>query len=622
MCGIVGALGYGGPGRVARMVAVVKHRGPDDEGICEDQAHGLELGHRRLAILDPSPAGHQPMALCGRYHIVYNGEIYNFSSIRAELEDRGRRFYSNTDTEVLLAAYAEWGHECLPRLRGMFAFAVWDVQQEELFLARDRFGIKPLYYAQTSGGFVFASELKALLASGVVSRAVDRAAIWEYLTYGSIPQPRTILRDARMLPAGHYMRVRRAEASVYRYWDIEQSTRGLRRELAEIPYRDAVAGVRERLEEATRLHLIADVPVGAFLSGGIDSTLVVGLMSRVTSHPIRTYSVGFEGAHSHMSELRWARIAAERFGTEHTEVVVTADDAARVFERLVAFIDQPSLDGTNTFLVSEAAKRGVTVALSGLGGDELFAGYPHFDRIGWVSRWAPKGMGPVGGVFARAGRALPGRWRTPLETLAAPPAERLAALRRILRTDEQQWAIAEGFRRSYGSVASPVERLSAALREGLDSTAQVSYAEIGGYLQDTLLRDADALSMAHSLEVRPVLLDHVLAEYAFALPSEHKLSGGMGKRVLIDAAADVLPPEIVHRPKMGFELPLMSWLRSSLRERARELFAGPAARALFSPAFLAAAAAELDGGSSRSNRLWAYAVLLAYLEEHGLDVEG
>jgi asparagine synthase (glutamine-hydrolysing) len=621
MCGIAGMIGAGAREALPAMQGAIAHRGPDDAGTFHDPAGGVALAHRRLSIIDPSPAGHQPMEdPSGRFRMVYNGEVYNFRALRQELEDAGCAFRSHTDTEVILAGYARWGEGVLPRLRGMFAFAVWDRERGELFLARDRFGIKPLYWTRTpEGAFAFASELGALLAGRVVSRRADREAIWEFLSYGAVPQPRTILADVRALPAGHWMRVRGDDAEVRRWWDLEEATRGLRAELASVAQAEAVGELRRRLGDATRHHLIADVPVGAFLSGGIDSTAVVGLMSELVDRPIRTFAVGFEARHARMSELRWARLAAERFGARHTEVIVTAEDAARSFDALVDAWDQPSLDGTNTWFVSRAARAEVAVSLSGLGGDELFAGYPHFRRFALGARLAPAGAPALEALLAGIGRAIPGRWRADLQAIAAPPVERLAALRRLMR-EAEKGAAAPGLA---AAAAAPADRLAGLLREGLDPVQQVSYAEAGGYLRDTLLRDADAMSMAHSLEVRPVLLDHAVAEYAFALPARCKLGGGVPKRALVEALEGVLPREIVHRPKMGFELPLNAWLGGILRERARALLESPAARALFTPRHRARQREELDAlsaGAYRPPRLWAQVVLLAYLERHRLEV--
>jgi asparagine synthase (glutamine-hydrolysing) len=622
MCGIAGVVGPGARAALPAMLDRIAHRGPDDEGTWHDDARQVALAHRRLSIIDPTPAGHQPMSGAGgRLQMVYNGEVYNFAELRAELEALGERFQSHTDTEVIVAGYARWGAEVLPRLRGMFAFALWDAEAGELFLARDRFGIKPLYWARTPrGAFAFASELTALLAGGVVSRRVDRQAVWEFLSYGAVVQPRTILADARALPAGHWMRVRGAETETVRWWDLEEATRERRRDLASITYVQAVDGVRERLREAARAHMVADVPVGAFLSGGIDSTAVVGLASELVSHPIRTFAVGFEARHVALSELRWARLAAERFGAEHTEVIVTAADAAESFDALVEACDQPSLDGTNTWFVSRAARMDVPVSLSGLGGDELFAGYPHFRRLALGSRLAPAGAPGLGAAVDRLGRVLPWAWRAELQSLAARPVERLAAVRRLMTEDEKARALAPPLRRG---MEAPAERLQGLMRGGLDDVQQVSYVEASGYLRDTLLRDADAMGMAHGLEIRPVLLDHELAEYVFALPARYKLAKGQTKRVLVDALAGVLPDEIARRRKMGFELPLNTWLGTVLRERARALLDGRAAGELFNPPYLAAQRAELDAltaGAKRMPLLWAHVALLAYMERHGLEV--
>jgi asparagine synthase (glutamine-hydrolysing) len=621
MCGIAGVVGPGARAALPAMLGRIAHRGPDDEGTWYDDARQVALAHRRLSIIDPSPAGHQPMAGAGgRLQMVYNGEVYNFAELRAELGGLGERFRSHTDTEVIVAGYARWGPDVLPRLRGMFAFALWDAEAGELFLARDRFGIKPLYWARTAeGAFAFASELRALLAGGVVSRRVDRQAVWEFLSYGAVAQPRTILADARVLPAGHWMRVRGGEMETVRWWDLEEATGERRANLAGISYDAAVDGVRERVRDAARAHMVADVPVGAFLSGGIDSTAVVGLASELVEHPIRTFAVGFEARHAALSELRWARLAAQRFGAEHTEVIVTARDAAESFDALVEACDQPSLDGTNTWFVSRAARMDVPVSLSGLGGDELFAGYPHFRRFALGSRLAPAGAPGLGAALGTVGRALPGRWRADLQAIAACPVERLASVRRLMTEEEKATAAAPALREGRDA---PAERLRGLVGSGLDDVQQVSYVEASGYLRDTLLRDADAMGMAHGLEIRPVLLDHELAEYVFALPGRYKLAKGRTKRVLVDALAGVLPDEIARRRKMGFELPLNAWLGTVLRERARALLDGRAAREVFAPAYRATQRAELDAlaaGAPRPPRLWAQVALLAYLERHGLD---
>ena len=390
MCGIAGIAGKVDLDRVAAMTAAMTHRGPDDEGILVDRECDIALGHRRLSIIDVGRSGHQPMSYAdGRYCIVFNGEIYNFRELRSELEQRGHRFATRSDTEVLLASYAEWGQDCVGRLRGMFAFAIFDRAARRpgdtrLFLARDRFGIKPLYVARMPGFIAFASELKALLASGLVGRQLDAHSVWLYLSLGSVPQPSTILSAVKALPPGHTMRITVGlDCPIERYWSLSESAGGQSRQRgARLDAGETARELRRRLDEAVRYHMISDVPVAAFLSGGINSSAITGLMSATGQQKIATFSVGFESSKGTQSdELPFARIAAQRFGTVHEELVVTAADAAAAFPDLVKAIDQPSLDGTNTFLVSRAAGASYKVALSGIGGDELFAGYGHFRTL-------------------------------------------------------------------------------------------------------------------------------------------------------------------------------------------------------------------------------------------------
>jgi asparagine synthase (glutamine-hydrolysing) len=612
MCGIAGILGAAPPHAIVAMSDAMAHRGPDDDGIFADG--DVSLAHRRLSIIDISASGHQPMSYAnGRYTIVFNGEIYNHAQLRAELRALGHRFVSLSDTEVILAAYVQWGEASVPRLRGMFAFAIHDREARNardtvLFLARDRFGIKPLYFTLRGAAFVFASELRSLLASGLVPRQFDRDALWSYLSLGSIPQPRTALAGVETLPAAHVMKVRRdLSVETARYWDLALAADAWRDEANALDAHSAPLRLRELLEEATRLHMIADVPVGAFLSGGIDSTAVVGLMTRASGRPIRTFSVGFGEEEGGDDERAWARLAAERFGSEHTEVVVSGRDVAAQFDVLVRSIDQPSLDGTNTYLVSKAASKDLKVALSGLGGDELFAGYPHFRRLRRAAAF---------GAAHRFARHVPRRLLRDRDLITAAPSERYATLRN-LADDELKRGIANV---DLAIARAPLEALYAPLLgRGRDSVAQTTYIETNRYLGDTLLRDCDAMSMAHSLEVRPVLLDHRLAEFAFALPDALKL-GSYNKPVLVDAVRDLLPPELVTRPKTGFELPLQSWLAGPLRDRAIDVLSSDAARALFARPFLDSTLQGLRLQQKPTLRIWAYLILIEWVRANRIDV--
>lgn len=624
MCGITGTLGIADEALVKAMTDAIAHRGPDDWGVYVDEVGQVALGQRRLSIIDLSAAGHQPMSYGnGRYWITFNGEIYNFLALRSELEHLGYRFISSTDTEVLLAGYVEWGESCLERLRGMFAFAIYDhgvhPDQARLFLARDRFGIKPLYYAEVDGIFLFASELKGLLAGGLISRQVDYQAIWDYLSLGSIPQPRTILADVKALLPGHAAIVNsNKEVKIYRYWDIaEQATKNF----PEASYLNRAAAskeLRHLLEEATRLHLMADVPVGAFLSGGIDSTAVVGLMSQYVSQPIKTYSIGFESQYDWLSELKWAKMAAERFHTDHTEVIITGDEVAREYDNLIQAIDQPSLDGTNTYFVSKATRKGVTVSLSGLGGDELFAGYRHFRSFKQANQL--QALMKFGGNLSRRTllRVVPQKYSSLKKFFAESSLAWYATIRSLADEEQKRQIISHHFNNAkFHPITKFYEQL---VRPELDPISQVSYVELNGYMANTLLRDSDVMSMSHALEVRPVLLDHVLAEFSFALSPQLKLKGRDNKVVMVDALRDILPEPIVKRPKMGFEMPLAEWLRGSLRDRARAALNSSMASKLFNSNFLSESKLHLEQPQGRAVRLWAYVLLMEWLQSHKCDL--
>lgn len=598
------------------MVGAMHHRGPDDSGVHLDLTSGVALGHTRLAIIDLSPAGHQPMSYAGgRYQLVFNGEIYNFGSLREELELLGHRFASHTDSEVILAAYQQWGDGCLGRFQGMFAFAIWDAERKRIFLARDRFGIKPLYYQHTrEHGLIFASEIKALLASGCVARAIDRQAVWDYLSWGSVSQPRTILRDVRMLPPGYLAHLTEQGLALRQYWDIHAATRAQASELADIGAAEAAARLRSKLEAAIRAHQVADVPVGAFLSGGIDSTVIVGLMSAQSTRPINTFTVGFGSRHQNLNELNWARETAARFGCCHHEVILDGSQVASDFGAMIDGLDQPSVDGANTYFVSEATARSVRVAVSGLGSDELFGGYNHFRDRGYRRGWH---LPPAWALAEALGARTHPRLRRPLQMLGTPIRQRHELLRHLLSDGDKRRVV----RREWLRPGPWPRSRSGQPRDpgGLGDFERLSYLELTGYMVNTLLRDGDSVSMAHSLEVRPVFLDHPLAEFAFALPRGLKEGEFAGKRILVDACADLLDPSFLVRPKRGFELPLVAWMRGELREQVRAAFASPIAARIFQPRFLAQKESQLAGARA-GHAFWSEFILVAYCERLGLDL--
>jgi len=544
---------------VERMNAALTHRGPDGHGIAN--CGHVALGNTRLAVIDTSAAGHQPMhdPQTGNW-LSYNGETYNFKQLRAEIDSDPHAWRSNTDTEVVLRAYAEWGTEAFGRLRGMFALAIWDDARQQLVLARDPLGIKPLYYYQTETLFVFASEVRALLASGLVPRTLSAQGVDSYLATGSVEAPLTIVDGVRQLMPGECLQVQvndggELQITSANFAQPRYETNGLRSRA------DAVARLRSELEESLRLHLVSDVPLGVFLSGGMDSSALVALTSRITGDAPRTFSVVFD--EPEYSEAPHARAIAARFNTDHSETRLTENQLLATLPDAIAALDQPTMDGINTFIVSKAVKNaGVTVALSGLGGDELFGGYPSFRRALQVDAMSPMSRHLLRAASGFGRVALNGSTqRQKLWQLAASDyrAEDVYSITRQLFAPQ--------------TVKALTSRNSLRERNGnnceqLDTVNTISALELRGYMTNTLLRDTDAMSMAHSLEVRVPLVDVKVVEFALALPGKWKLNGasnGVAKPLLADAVADLLPREIMSRPKMGFTLPFAKWMQGCLR---------------------------------------------------------
>jgi asparagine synthase (glutamine-hydrolysing) len=630
MCGISGKLYFDSTRPVERdvlerMNAVLAHRGPDDAGVyC---AGSIGLAHRRLSIIDLSPAGHQPMANEDEsIRIVFNGEIYNFPELRPNLAARGHRFRSNTDTEVILHLYEEHGTECLRFLRGMFAFAIWDGPRRQLFLARDRLGKKPLCYQQDADAFRFASEAKAILQDPDVQASPDPAGVSQYLTFGYVPSPGSAFRGFRRLPPAHYLTCRDGRVEVVRYWRLRRDQKHER------PEEDWCREIVTRLEEAVRLRMISDVPLGAFLSGGIDSSAVVAMMSRISSGPVKTFSIGFE--EPEYDELQHARVVAQRFGTEHHELVVRPD-AVAILPKLAWHYDEPFGDSSAvpTYYVAGMTRRYVTVALNGDAGDENFGGYDRyvanllaagFDR--WpgsaaarriihqgLRRWRPTGRRT----------SLLYRGRRFLEGLVEPPERRYARWfchfygdrRRELLTPEFQSAAGD---RDELAVMLDLYRATDA-RDFGEATLGVDAAL---YLPDDLLVKVDIASMAHALEARSPFLDHELMEFAATMPFDLKIRGRVKKYILKRALGNLLPQTILHRPKMGFGVPIDRWLRGELRELLADTLLSP--RALGRGYFTAAVVRRMVDEHVRGRASWHYLLWTLLMLElwHRTHIDG
>lgn len=634
MCGIAGVFGKADRKLVETMSFSLRHRGPDGNDLYVDEDTQAALAHRRLSIIDLSQRASQPMSdPSGRFVIVYNGEVYNFQELKTELEGFGHRFRSGSDTETILTSYLHWGADCLKRFRGMFAFAILDRgprfgpdpawspnprHEPNLFLARDRLGIKPLLYSSTPAGFVFASELKAILSSGLVDKTLDRESLVHYLSFGSVLQPHTMIQGVKHLEPGCFMVVSAGgrEINQTRYWDLNYSSTTLRGEYEKQDYKELVDETRRILEEATRYHLVSDVPVGAFLSGGVDSSAVTALMARHSTEPIKSFSLGFESNRFVADELADAARTARALECEHHEVVVTAREVSGIFDELVTALDQPSIDGSNTFLISRAAGKHVKVVLSGLGGDELFAGYPHFMDIHRAASGG--GPGPLVSLGARLHTIRPNRYTLPAYRMSADLTDQLRGLRRIMFPPSVKRNLARALVENDITGAADRE-ISNLIHKDLPTIAAASFFECRQYLLNTLLRDVDVTSMAHSLEVRPVLLDHHLVEHAVALPDDAKIRNGSGKAALVDAVKDLVPSNVWERPKTGFELPFRAWLQGPLKDRALETLSDSHAREIFSPAFLRSQARKVANGSADKYQ-WAWIVLLCWLETTGCSV--
>ena len=620
MCGIAGIVGgRESPAQrdeaVRRMCAAMVHRGPDDDGFVSDGP--ATLGMRRLAIFDPAH-GHQPMATPdGRFDLVFNGAIYNFRALRTELAAAGHVFRTECDTEVLLAAFAQWGADCVGRLRGMFAFAAWDRREQSLFVARDPLGIKPLYYRLDGDRLIFASELNALHAARLAEPQIDPTAVGDYLGWLSVPAPRTIYRECFSLLPGECATFRRGQLERRLHWRFRT-----------IPSASTVASsrvelVRElqaRLDDTIRAHVVADVPVGAFLSGGLDSAAVVALMAGAGSGALRTFSLGFDEAG--YSEAEAAAASARHFGTQHHASVLTGAEVVRDLPQLLEALDQPTGDGVNTYYISRAARAGgVTVALSGLGGDELFGGYPSFRTLPRLAWWLPLWRATPAVLrepLLRRWRSGTARTRKLADFLThARSLPELAALsRRVFPEPVRLSLLHPDARGGTGPFHPQFDELAADLADA-SAFDLISAWELRTYMADVLLRDSDVMSMRHSLELRVPLVDRPLLEWWWRQPAALKFDPARPKGLLFDAVADLLPADLANRPKRGFSLPFPRWMRKELRPFLDDTFSDAS---LGRSGVLQVAPAQtvwrnfLDGTDDREwSRVWSLAILVAFV---------
>ena len=600
MCGICGEVDFRRKNirvePIQRMVDILAHRGPDDEGmvffrdgkplevrgadsLTPDEARfEVGLGHRRLSIIDLSTAAHQPMGNEDRtVWIVFNGEIYNFQELTRELEKKGHRFRSRSDTEAILHAYEEWGTDCLKLLRGMFAFGIWDSKRRQLFLARDRLGKKPLVYYEEDGFFVFASEIKALLQVPRIGRQIDEMALHHYLTYQYVPAPETIFKGIRKLPPAHYLICDHdGNLRSERYWKLNFTPMSGK----DIDFPEICHRIREKIEESVKLRLISDVPLGAFLSGGVDSSLIVGIMSRLSSSPVKTFSIGFD--EKDFDELAYARIVSEHFSTEHHEFVVKPD-CIEILPRLVWHYNEPFADSSAipTYYVAHMTKDYVKVVLTGDGGDENFAGYPRYLRSQWVEHFTKLPEKIRSDLLPKMLRRVANfHWKEKTWNRLADFSERLTSNQarnyseqiKIFNDGGKKDLYSEEFANA-GKGRDSIEYLIEKYKEsGTDNLIdQLLYLDINTYLPEDLLVKVDLATMANSLEARIPFLDHEFMELVAGIPSNLKLKGLTTKYILKKSFPDLLPEKILRRRKMGFAVPVARWFRKELKEYTREM---------------------------------------------------
>lgn len=582
MCGIAGFID-GERSRdcaeqlIDRMCHVIRHRGPDDQGIWVGD--GVALGMRRLSIIDVA-GGHQPIFNEDQnILIVFNGEIYNYCEIQQTLQERGHHFQTRSDTEAIVHAYEEYGDECVKYLRGMFTFALWDGKHQRLLVARDRFGKKPLYYYWDGQRLIFGSEIKSLLEAGI-PREINPIALDEYLAYRYVPTPNTLFKGVMKLPAAHLLIYKDGQITTKRYWELSFTP------ICRDDERTAVERTRALLTEAVQVRLMSEVPLGAFLSGGVDSSLVVGLMSSMMSQPVKTFSIGFE--EDEYSELSYARQVAKYFGTEHHEFVVRPD-LVSVLPQLVWAYDEPFADDSMlpTYYVSKLAREYVTVVLTGDGGDEIFAGYTHYADEYSIHRIPPL----IRDLLGYGSKLLPdgvlGKKR--LQNMRYDSATRCVQAS-LLFPDQSRSSLYSQDYFTHLRNYDPYQRLMShfSVASHLDVTARQQYVDVQAYLADDILIKVDKASMFNSIETRLPMLDQYLAEYVSSLPSTMRIRNGMLKYLLKKVAADLLPPEILTRPKQGFSVPIKHWFRGDLISYAQDLLVSQRAqqRGIFNSQFV------------------------------------
>lgn len=625
MCGINGIYGLKSEDeavdKIRKMNNALVHRGPNAEGVYF--GNQIALGHLRLSVIDVSEASNQPMTdASGRYTLIFNGELYNYKELKKSLGDYD--YKTQGDTEVFLAGLIKWGANFLKMCNGMFSIALWDNHKEELFLARDRMGIKPLYYARTESQFVFSSEIRAIIKSGLTSGGLNTDALGDYLRYQTVHGINTMVQGVYKLPQGSWMRISDDDMKMETYWNASTATEpGISR----MAYDDVTALVRQKYEASVARRMISDVPIGAFLSGGIDSTALVAAASKVSTSKLKTFTVSFDN--SEFSEAKYAQLVADKYDTEHHEIALSPETLLDSLPSALKAMDHPSGDGINTYVVSKAAKEaGITVALSGLGGDELFAGYPIFKQYFslkdkyWLMTF-PKFLRRAAGSGFNL--IKPGVSSEKIKQVISQDyldVEYIYQFSREVAPVDQIMKLSQYGIKGSGTVFKMVKEGLGFGTPGFDLPAlsKVSYAELYTYLEAVLLRDTDQMSSAHALEVRVPFLDHELVQTVMSVSDKHKFPS-TPKKLFVDAMSDYLPSEIVNRPKMGFTFPWKEWMKNELKDFCGDHILDLGNHDAFDSKMLNKRWDQFLAGNAKVTwgRIWYLVVLQSWMKENGID---
>ena len=621
MCGIAGFIDFNkeivASDALKNMTDIMRHRGPDDEGqYIKDNVY---LGHRRLSIIDLSMDGHQPMSNeDGTIWIVFNGEIYNYKDLNKILQSKGHIIRSGCDTETIVHLYEEYGEDCVNYLRGMFSFAIWDESKKQLFAAVDRMRIKPFYYTVNDEFFMFASELKVFAENNLRKWELNSEAIHHYLSLQAVPVPQTIYQDIYTLPGGYCLRVKDANVKSRKYWDI---TFQPGEEISEEYYSKKL---REKLHESVEMRLMSDVPLGAFLSGGVDSTTIVALMSSMVDKPIRTFSLGYNVGGEAYDDTYYAGLVAKKFNTNHIQKIISGNDILNELYNYIMFLDEPSSDAINSYFVSKLAAEHVTVVLCGQGGDELFAGYRSFDLLLKLSERDKKWerlpgflRNSIGKMFSN----LPEQFNNfslvqKMNMFLANYGSfvnKYGHIRMELSEREKYELYTDTFRDKMNGTTSLAiyESYFNNINNGIHPINQVSYMDLKVHLQDVLLRDVDVMSMAFSLETRVPLIDHELVEFAGTIPPAMKIKNGRKKHIFLESVKDILPEEVTTRKKLGFNFPIAIWMRNELKPLIEFVLSKEAVenRGIFKYEAIEKIKNEFFEQNTRYRKLWALVVL-------------